>query len=326
MKISIKQLVSDLLKNLPPRQRNILELRYGLRSPQTYTLAEIGEKYGVTRERIRQLETLALKQVIENSKNTDYSKFINLVVDHLKKLGGVQREDYLIEVLLEKAGEEDRGLVARNMIKFLLDASDQVFHHSENDDFYAFWHLGDSHKEKVKKEINNLYKKLAEKQEVLMGIPSDLHFVSIAKSFAVSPFGEFGLAKWEHIQPKTARAWAYLVLKKEKRPLHFSELAKLITSLRGKKTNPQTVHNELIKDSRFVLVGKGIYALKEHGYEPGTAREIIAGLIKKNGPMRSRQIINCVLKQRIFKENTILINLQNKKYFKRLADGRYTLA
>ena len=115
-----------------------------------------------------------------------------------------------------------------------------------------------------------------------------------------------------------------LVLKKEKRPLHFNEIASLVSNLRQKEAHAPTIHNELIKDERFVLVGKGTYTLGEFGVVPGTAKEIIGHFLKKHGPMKSNDIVKTVLKQRLFKENTILINLQNRKNFKRLGDGRYT--
>jgi len=85
------------------------------------------------------------------------------------------------------------------------------------------------------------------------------------------------------------------------------------------------VHNELIKDDRFVLVGRGTYGLREFGILPGTAREVITHFLQNQYALASRDLVKLVLQQRQFKENTLLLNLQNRKYFKRLPDGKYTI-
>ena len=112
-------------------------------------------------------------------------------------------------------------------------------------------------------------------------------------------------------------------------PKHFTEIAKLInqSGFSGKKANIQTVHNELIKDKRFVLIGRGIYALKEWGYDKGTVADVISKVLKKAGePLHRDEIVKRVLKSRQVKETTILLNLQGKPQFKRTAKATYTLA
>ena len=87
---------------------------------------------------------------------------------------------------------------------------------------------------------------------------------------------------------------------------------------------PQTVHNELIKDPRFVLVGRGLYALKEWGYEEGQVKDVILKILKEaRKPLPKEEILAGVLKQRMVKENTVLLNLNNKKYFLKTPEGKY---
>jgi hypothetical protein len=81
----------------------------------------------------------------------------------------------------------------------------------------------------------------------------------------------------------------------------------------------------LSKTPRFVLVGRGIYALSEWGYKTGVVRDVIKEMIKKNGPMSKEDIIDQVMKERYLKKNTILVNLQNTKYFKKNKSGLYTI-
>ena len=123
----------------------------------------------------------------------------------------------------------------------------------------------------------------------------------------------------------------YQTLKKENNPLHFTKIAELSNQLPGeffgaRKVLPQTVHNELIRDNRFVLVGRGIYGLTEWGYVSGTVREVIAKILKDfQNPTTKEKILAEVQKQRLVKQNTVFLNLANKNYFLKNAQGKYTL-
>jgi thioredoxin reductase len=107
--------------------------------------------------------------------------------------------------------------------------------------------------------------------------------------------------------------------------MHFREVADAISKVFNKKIHYATCHNELIKDSRFVLVGRGMYALTEWGYKAGIAREVITDILKKEGPLAKEEIIKRVNKERYFKKNTILVNLLNSKYFKKNKTGLFDL-
>jgi hypothetical protein len=114
-----------------------------------------------------------------------------------------------------------------------------------------------------------------------------------------------------------------LVLKKVGKPIHFKEVARLI----GPEALVQSVHNELIRDSRFVLVGRGTYALREWGFKDGDVKDIILDILKEERrPLSKEELIDRVLKQRFVKKNTVLLNLSNKKYFIRTNEGKYTIS
>ncbi len=89
--------------------------------------------------------------------------------------------------------------------------------------------------------------------------------VQAIKNLEQNKYGEWGLADWEEIKPKTVNDKIYLILKHEGAPLHFTEITKKINEMRfDKKTaNAATVHNELILDNRYVLTSRGTYGLKE---------------------------------------------------------------
>ena len=121
------------------------------------------------------------------------------------------------------------------------------------------------------------------------------------------------------------RDYAYLAVKKHGSPLHFREVSSLIEKMFNRAAHVATTHNELIKDPRFVLVGRGMYALKEWGYSAGVVRDVIRNSLRDSGPLTRDQIVEKVLKERHVKPGTVVVNLQNQKYFKRGKDGRYTL-
>ncbi|MCX6721035.1 MAG: winged helix-turn-helix domain-containing protein [Candidatus Staskawiczbacteria bacterium] len=164
------------------------------------------------------------------------------------------------------------------------------------------------------------------------GIPeaASFSYLEVSKNIQPNKEGELGLISWPEIKPRGVKDKAFLVFKKHGKPLHFTKVAELIDrleySLPNKKTYPQTVHNELIKDGRFVLVGRGTYALSEWGYVPGTIKDIIMKVMKdKNQPTHKDEIVKEVLAQRFVAKNTVLMNLNNKKYFEKDANEKYFL-
>jgi DNA-directed RNA polymerase delta subunit len=131
------------------------------------------------------------------------------------------------------------------------------------------------------------------------------------------------------VNPKNIRDKIYVVLKENGKQMHFSEIAEAIkkSDFKRKAVTTQAIHNELIKDGRFVLIGRGIYALNEWGYKKGTVADIITEVIKEAGkPLHRDEIVKRVLKSRIVKETTVLLNLQGKSKFKRVAKATYDLA
>ncbi|MFA5886994.1 MAG: sigma factor-like helix-turn-helix DNA-binding protein [Patescibacteria group bacterium] len=85
------------------------------------------------------------------------------------------------------------------------------------------------------------------------------------KNLEQNKYGDWGLAHWGEIKPKTVNDKIYLILKHQGQPLHFTEIAKQINTIKFDKkvANAATVHNELILDNRYVLVSRGTYGLKE---------------------------------------------------------------
>ena len=211
----------------------------------------------------------------------------------------------------------------------------------ETEEFYPLWAVQPESLKQARTVIKNIIKEFKrneapmEIEEVGQRITFDLEvpvlvsYIDISKFIFQSPFGSYGLVQWPEINPHGLKDQAYLALKRENKPLHFTEIAKLIGKLPSVSRDilPESVHNELIRNNRFVLVGRGVYALKEWGYEPGTVKEIIKSILKKSKKSLSqKEILKKVFEQRQVKESTIILNLQDKGLFKRDKKGKYSSA
>lgn len=328
----LDSIIKNILNELNPKQKRVLIERFGLNTGRPATLQKIGDKLGITRERVRQIEEKTLSKIRTRLDQEAYP-IIELGKTYLARAGGVREDGIFINDLLHYLGEKSK--TADKKLRFIFIAAGVPTFYAEDENFRSFWYLRETDK-KIFLDFNDAlvgFFRSRKKEDIfekkahlsyLKDFPS-VHFASISKRFGLNCFGDFGLCEWEEINPKTIRDKIYLVLKKSSRPLHFNDITKEINQIGfdDKKAHPQTVHNELIKDIRFVLVGRGIYGLREHGYEPGTVREVIANLLKKSGPLTKGDIVSLINEKRFFKEQTILVNLQNRRYFRRLEDGRY---
>lgn len=334
-----KQVVKRLLSSLPERAQDVIVGRFGLNPEgEEMTLEAIGKKYGVTRERVRQIENYAINHI---RKAPTYEKE-KTVFDELKntvaKMGGVISEEDLLNHL-------GKDTLTKKYVHFLLVVGDDFSKIKEDIEFKHRWHVDESLAEKIHEALRKLYVGLGDDEiipesEIVTSFLEHLkdvsdeykqdeiltRWLSISKNIAKNPLGEWGKSKSSNIKTKGVRDYAYLILRKHGSPIHFREVAKLISEVFNKKAHVATTHNELIKDPRFVLVGRGLYALKEWGYSTGVVREVIKEIIKKDGPLSKDQVLEKVMKERYVKPNTVMVNLQNPKFFKKNKQGLYIVA
>lgn len=342
LQTNTQQVVGRLLKILSPRNRDIISRRFGLKSGKRETLESIGKGYGITRERVRQIEEATLSQLRQETKNlqSQIQPYFDLASSILEEHGGVLKEDDLFE----KFSGSGKPSVLNASFVLLLTLNGSFGRFADSDDLHSFWALGDSHVERLSQAVAGLTKAFEKNsQPVLETNLPNFHkqfskdsvspkalfsYVSLSKNISKNIFNEVGLAHWPEVNPKGVRDKAYLVLKKANKPCHFTEIAKLInsTGFEGRKANVQTVHNELIKDKRFVLVGRGMYGLANWGYKSGTVKDVLVDIMKNSGkPLSKQEIVAQVLSARFVKENTIFLNLQDSKVFKKNDNGTYAL-
>jgi len=140
-------------------------------------------------------------------------------------------------------------------------------------------------------------------------------------------FGHWGVHNWREIKPRTINDKIYLILKNHGKPMHFIEIADKINQIGFDKKNahPATVHNELILDDKYVLVGRGLYGLAEQGYQQGAVVDIIECILSKaDEPLNREEIIDKVLEQRVVKKATVVLALMDKERFERVG-GKYVI-
>lgn len=334
-----KQVTKTLLEVLPERARDVLEKRYGLgKDGETYTLEAIGQSYGITRERVRQIENYGILSI---QKSEVYKKHFELFVEMQKLIdqlgGGLVAEHVLLDELSSDA-------TTRNHLYFLLVVGDTFYKSKENPQYTHRWFTERKVADAVEKALRAIYKNLTPDElvtegEIVERFRTELaeiatnhneevlkRWLTISKQIGRNPLGDWGPADSPNIRVKGIRDYAYLAVKRHGSPMHFREVAGAINELFGHKAHIATTHNELIKDARFVLVGRGLYALTEWGYTAGVVKDVLREIIAQDGPLSREEIIDKVRKERYVKDNTILVNLQDTNLFKRLANGTYALA
>ena len=355
--------INNLFKNLSSKESDILSRRFGLLGKNKETLEQIGKHYDITRERIRQIETATIKKLKDLRDFRKQIEDAEVNISHLlENYGGVMEENFMLQKINETSIDQENTETAKFLLtKLLNDKIEQIKADSHLLSGYKLPIVSiDSVREAVKELVDIIAQesKLLRIEDLLTNfknrefyqankdflVSSKLgaeekkleeeinsiidSYLRIAKNVDQNILGEWGLNKWNEVKPKRMSDKVYLVLRKHGKPLHFTEITDLINQVNfDKKTAyPATIHNELILDKRYVLVGRGIYALKDWGYQEGTVMDTIVAILKKKGtPLTKEEIVQAVLEQRIVKKSTIYLALTNKDKITKLPDGKYTL-
>ncbi len=337
------EIVGDILTVLKERDRQILIQRYGLSGNEIRTLAAIGNEQNLTRERVRQIE----KDVLKNLRKfgLDKESFLstkNLLISTVTEHGRIMAQDALLQKMGVK-NEEDRNAII--FLLYLIEELEDYMHSNYKKTWITILFnkqllhefteesnkiLSEAGKPLSTKDFLEKFKETEFFKTNQAELPDHviLNFLDLAPEVEKNVFDQWGLNSWKEITPKDVGDKAYLVMKNHGKPEHYSVITEMINKSGFDKRTAykETVHNELIKDKRFILIGRGIYALSEWGYKEGVVSDVILEVLKSSGqPMDRDQIIDEVLKRRIVKKNTILVGLSNKKLFKKVGKNLYGL-
>lgn len=350
-----------LFDNLSEKEKDIITKRFGLGVDKRYTLEEIGQKYGITRERVRQIENLSIKKLKElRELKEEIREAETLVVQLLEQYGGVMEESFFLENVPNYLNAHSES---ENSLLFLAEHifTDNINKINQDKEFNNLWRLGVSDVDFLKKVITEMvniieqngdpisldqllsqFKSSAffnDNKEKILFLTTMLEadetdvnkilesYLRASRKIRQDIFNNWGLISWGIVKPKKINDKIYLTLKKSGRPMHFTEIADSINgnAFDGKVAYAPTVHNELILDEKYVLVGRGIYALKEWGYKPGNVADVIEEIIRENGPLTKDEIIEKVLERRNVKRSTVYLSLMNHKKVKKNEKGKYAI-
>lgn len=341
--LSLQEILNDLFIVLSDREKSILTRRFALISSPKATLEAIGEELSVTRERVRQIENLAIKKLKRTFSTTAFQQINQLTSEILKESGGLATEENLISAVLKELSDEAKH--DKTILRLAFEINPEIRKIKKSKNLKPSWHL-----ETIKlKEIKNVIqyaldilkneseiideakfiKQVQQKlnQEKLSLNPKTIKCaLSIDQRIKLVNEG-YGLSTWRHVEPKSIRDKALIILKRKQKPMHFIEIANEISAAEfsKKQVTTQAVHNELIRYEDFVLVGRGLYALTEWGFKKGTVKDVLSNILREFGPLKKQEIIKKVLERRHVKVGTISLNLQKYPEFERVGRATYKL-
>ncbi len=338
------EVAKEILSLLKERDRQILSQRYGLEGSEAKTLAAIGQEQNLTRERVRQIEKDLIRSLKKNSpKKESFASAKDFLINIITEHGRIIAEENLLIHLNITDQREKNSLI---FILNLIDELDRFIHENYKKSWVTVLFkegllhefIGESKKIITEKtspleagEFLERFKQTEFYRKNQTELPDKviINYLELAVEIEKNVFGHWGLSLWKEVKPKDVGDKAYLVMKHHKKPEHYSVITEMINKAKfdGRPAYKETVHNELIKDSRFILIGRGIYALSEWGYKPGVVADVISGVLQQAGqPLSKEKIIDEVLKKRQVKKNTILVGLSNKKLFRKVGKNAYALA
>lgn len=348
-------LLQGLIGRLRDRERDVLLSRFALqvRSPEPKTLKEIGDVLGVTRERVRQIELAAIKKMRELKSHQEFtvqSEALKLFLRRiLEENGGIMEREHLLTtglgMLVADVVTEDVRAFQKSALSFLIDHlfDDVVEAYPGDEQILSGWKLsmvdhGSARKTiAAAKGILENHGEPMEFDDLVRAITAEIDcevshcgaHLHLSCHIRPNAFRHWGLSHWVSVTPKRINDKIYLILTREGKPMHFTDIAKNINAAKfdDKLAHPSTVHNELISDKRYVLVGRGMYALSSWGYVSGVVSDVIARLMLEAGkPLSKQEIVEGVLAQRLVRKSTVLLALTDQSKFTRIADRKYTLA
>jgi DNA-directed RNA polymerase delta subunit len=329
---NLAEILEEILLVLSDKERVVVTDRFALNNEPRKTLEKIGQHFSLTRERVRQIEASALKKLGRNISTTKLKHINEMAKNFLEKSGGVKKESILIAEILNFVRSTSK--LDGSIIRLSL-AADGSVKQERTSNFDIFWRFTSSSSNDVNL-IADKANKILDKQKSLTDESRLINMIRAVLANSGKNFKneliksvleidprlkkideEWGLMSWRDINPRSLRDKALIILRDYQKPLHFVEIANKIADhgFDKKIVTVQAVHNELIRDVNFILIGRGLYALSEWGYSEGTIVDVIEDLLKKNGPLSKEEIIRGVLKQRQVKKGTILLNLQKIPWF-----------
>lgn len=339
--VDLQSVINELFLVLTEKEKDVVIRRFSLNNSPKQTLERIGKHFNVTRERIRQIENIALLKLRRHIANSQLRHINKAAKEILEKHGGVMKESLLTAETLNAIGK--KSVLDGSIVKLSLAVDDELAKNERSGTLDPAWRFDAISIYNIRSITDAAYKSLKKKTTTMSAEDLVILIQKLDLFHDRQPTAElilscfeidrrlkettegWGLMEWRTINPRSIRDKALIILRKEAKPMHFVDIANKTADigLSKKMVTTQAVHNELIRYADFVLVGRGLYALKEWGYAPGTVSDVITGILKEKGPLSKKDIIKEVQKQREVQIGTISLNLQKNPHFVRVGRAVY---
>jgi hypothetical protein len=352
--VGIKSFVVEMLTILPERQRNVLADRYGLWDGIAETLQDIGDKLGLTRERIRQIEEKGLKRIRRLHGHGTIGKFIaGSIRFHLEsdEVGscGVLSEEEALTVLAAADTTEEAGLAVEFLqdidspgesllARSLIEVEPGVYSVTEDaaSNYKPVLRLVELSLQQHEKPLteNALFEEIRSRagRDLTPGeLRIESRVLSISSRVSYLPGGTVTLSEWKQFKEQDAPSVAEAALRLLGRPAHFREITLKVATLFGGKgmQNARTIHNALItKRKSFVWVRPGTYGLAAWGLKrpPFIKDRLIELLSEARYPLPYWHLKEKVLEACNCKEDSVRMTLDlNPSLFKKFEGDQYGL-
>jgi hypothetical protein len=352
--VGVKQFVDDMLAGLPERQRNVLADRYGLWDGIAETLQDIGDKLGLTRERIRQIEAKALKRIHRLYAHGKIRTYVcNSIRLHFSsnqpKTYGVFTQDEAIAALANGCSSEEAGLA----VEFLQDivgtqaslfASDLIepevgvycVDETTARSYLEMLRLIEASLESREKPLTEglLLKDITSRAgDSLTADQLTLARRVLNVSSRVSRLrnGTIALSQWTEFHIHNAASLTEAALRLLGTPTHFREIAAKVSSVfgEGQALNESTIHQALLTNRKaFVWVKNGTYGLTAWGLKkPPFIKDRLVELLSATGyPLPFWHLEQKVLEVCNCKQESVRMTLDlNPRLFTKFAGDQYGL-
>ncbi len=332
----------SVLDALTDKEQSVISRRIGL-SGEPETLQSIGNDFNITRERVRQIEDVGIRKIGRIIKSSKLIAIQQSGETALRMHGGLLTKDHLVAAVIADLKLEVS--VNAGIIEVVLQSDFNIAKSKPQLGTRTYFTLPEVSRKVVAEVYKEAIKALKKRGDIIENaVLYDMIKINLFAQFGkIEPIlidsildayldivkGEekfVGLEKWKILNPSTLKDKAIYILKKRKVAMHFVDITNAIAEHFKESVKVATIHNELIRNNEFVLIGRGIYVLKEWGYKPGTVLDVVMDVFTKvKTPLSTDDIIARVLKVRQVKTSTIYMNLQNRKYIERVGRNMYQL-
>jgi Sigma-70, region 4 len=332
----------SVLEALTDKEQSVISRRIGL-TGEPETLQSIGNDFKITRERVRQIEDVGIRKIGRIIKSSKLIEIQHAGETILKMHGGLLTRDRLVSAVINQLGLD--STVSAGIIEVVLQSDFNISKSKPQLGTRTYFTLP----EVSRKVVAEVYKEAVKSLKKRGDIIENTVLYEMVKINLFAQFGKIdtllidatldvyldivkgeekfvGLEKWKILNPATLKDKAIYILKKRKEAMHFVDITNSISEHFKEAVKVATIHNELIRNSEFVLIGRGIYVLKEWGYKSWTVLDVVVDVFTKaKTPLSTDDIVARVLKVRQVKTSTIYMNLQNRKYIERVGRNMYQL-